>query len=327
MKNNIKRIFIIILIIINFIIPTTLQAVEIDNNIPEEPIQEPENPNPGENTNPETDPPIETPTNPPVTPEEPQNPEKPVQEPENPQSQIQEPETSTEQPTTYHQETYTYEQKSDNNYLRFLEIKNVDIEPEFDRETMEYYVVVDLSVDELEITANAEDRSATVKILGNTQLEEGENTITIIVTAEDLSQRTYKIIVTKTDNAELVNANLKSLYVKGFEIYPTFSSKIYKYNLTINEKIYSLEILAEAENENATIEIKGNNQLKEGNNTITITVTAEDGITKREYSINTFISSLTVEVKEENKLPALIAMGIGALIALILLIHIIKNKQ
>ena len=74
MKNNIKRIFIIILIIINFIIPTTLQAVEIDNNIPEEPIQEPENPNPGENTNPETDPPIETPTNPPVTPEETQKP-------------------------------------------------------------------------------------------------------------------------------------------------------------------------------------------------------------------------------------------------------------
>ena len=87
MCNNIKRIFIIILIIINFIIPTTLQAVEIDNNIPEESIQEPENPNPGENTNPETDPPIETPTNPPVTPEETQNPEKPVQESENPQSQ------------------------------------------------------------------------------------------------------------------------------------------------------------------------------------------------------------------------------------------------
>ena len=327
MKNNIKRSFIIILIIINFIIPTTLQAVEIDNNIPEEPIQEPENPNPGENTNPETDPPIETPTNPPVTPEETQNPEKPVQEPENPQSQTQETETLTEQPTAYHQETYIDEQKSDNNYLRFLEIKNVDIEPEFDKKTTEYYVVVDLSVDELEITATAEDSNATVKISGNTQLEEGENTIIIVVTAEDSTERTYKIIVTKTDNAELVNANLKSLYVKGFEIYPTFSSKIYKYNLTINEKIYSLEILAEAENENATIEIKGNNQLKEGNNTITITVTAEDGITKREYTINTFISSLTVEVKEENKLPALIAMGIGALIALILLIHIIKNKK
>ena len=34
-----------------------------------------------------------------------------------------------------------------------------------------------------------------------------------------------------------------------------------------------------------------------------------------------------MEVKEENKLPALIAMGIGALIALVLLIHIIKNKK
>ena len=141
------------------------------------------------------------------------------------------------------------------------------------------------------------------------------------------TQKIYKIIVTKTDNADLVNADLKSLYVSGFEIYPTFSNKIYKYNLTINEKIEKIEILAEAENENAKVQITGNDELKEGNNTIIITVTAEDGISKREYSINAVISSSQVEVKKENKLPALIIIGIGTIIALILFIKIIKNKK
>lgn len=331
------RVFITIFIVINLIIPTTIKAVETENYIDENNIQV-ENKIPEENsienkTSEETQ----------IIPEETNDTEEqniveePIkitetnnQEPEN--QPVPEPvvptSTTTEKTTSNYQEhTYTYEEKSDNNYLKSLKIENVDIEPEFNKETTEYYAVVDLEVEEIEITAIAEDNKATVRVLGNTELEEGENTITILVTAEDKTQRIYKIIVTKTDNAELVNADLKSLHVSGFEMYPTFSNKIYKYNLTINEKIEKIEILAEAENENAKVEITGNNGLKEGNNIIIITVTAEDGISKREYSINTFISISKVEIKEENKLPALIIIGIGTIIALILFIKIIKNKK
>ena len=319
MRKNL-RVFITIFIIINLIIPTTIKAVEIDENtiqdenkIPEETQTIPEETNNTEERN--------------IVEESIQITETDNQEPEHPP--VSEPvvptSTTTEKTTSNYQESiYNYEEKSNNNYLKSFKIENVDIEPEFNKETTEYYAIIDLEVEEIEITAIPEDNDATVRVLGNTELEEGENTITIVVTAEDETQKIYKIIVTKTDNAELVNADLKSLYVSGFEIYPTFSNKIYKYNLTINEKIEKIEILAEAENEK--VQITGNDELKEGNNTIIITVTAEDGISKREYSINAVISSSQVEVKKENKLPALIIIGIGTIIALILFIKIIKNK-
>lgn len=322
MRKNL-RVFITIFIIINLIIPTTIKAVEIDENtiqdenkIPEETQTIPEETNNTEERN--------------IVEESIQITETDNQEPEHPP--VSEPvvptSTTTEKTTSNYQEPiYNYEEKSNNNYLKSFKIENVDIEPEFNKETTEYYAIIDLEVEEIEITAIPEDNDATVRVLGNTELEEGENTITIVVTAEDETQKIYKIIVTKTDNAELVNADLKSLYVSGFEIYPTFSNKIYKYNLTINEKIEKIEILAEAENENAKVQITGNDELKEGNNTIIITVTAEDGISKREYSINAVISSSQVEVKKENKLPALIIIGIGTIIALILFIKIIKNKK
>ena len=204
----------------------------------------------------------------------------------------------------------------------------MELEPDFNSYTTEYYLIVDLNVEELKITAIPEDSTATIYIYGNENLVEGENSISIVVTAEDGSQKTYKIFVTKTDDIEKANANLKSLQVKNFYMYPQFSPKIYKYNLTINEIVKELEVFAEPENENATVEIIGGKDLKEGSNTITIKVTAEDGITVKEYKINTFISEFNVEIEEENKQPALIAMGICLIMALIVGIQIIhQNKK
>ena len=330
MKINKCKVFIVSLIIINLIIPNITNAMDIENIIQENTVPEKNLNTSVENINTTNE--TEQQENQTIPEETQEQEEQKIDNnitplPEIPQEQEASVPTSVEeQPTTYYQEEYTYE-KSSNNYLKHLKIEDVDYEPEFNKEITEYYVVVDLDVEQLQITAVTEDDNATVNISGDTELEEGENVITIVVTAEDNSQRKYKIIVTKTDNVELTNTNLKSLKVKGFEIYPIFSKKIYKYNLTINEKVEQLEVLAEAENENAKIEINGNRELKEGNNKITITVTAEDGETKREYSINTFISSTSVELQKENKLPAIIGIGIGIFIAFILLIHILKNKQ
>ena len=97
------------------------------------------------------------------------------------------------------------EEKSSNNYLKNLIITDMEIEPEFDKDITEYYLIVDLTVEELEIIATAEDDSAKVRIYDNTELVEGENTVKIIVTAEDGTQKAYTIYVTKTDNAIAAN--------------------------------------------------------------------------------------------------------------------------
>ena len=152
-------------------------------------------------------------------------------------------------------------------------------------------------------------------IYGNEELVEGENIVTIEVRAEDGTSKVYTIYVTKTDDIEITNANLKSITIKGFSIYPAFKSNIYNYNLLINENITKLQITAEAEFEGATVEIIGNENLKEGDNLIKIKVTAQNGLTVREYKINTFISSEVVEGKQINKNQGIVVCSVlGALV-------------
>ena len=150
--------------------------------------------------------------------------------------------------------------------LKSLSINLEGMSPEFDKDILDYYLIVDLSIDEIEVTAVTEEETSTVSINGNTSLKEGENLITIKVTANDGNTRTYLIHVTKTDDVEITNANLKSLSIKGFSFYPGFKSNIYSYNLIINEKISKLEFYVETENEQATYEIVGNENLEEGEN-------------------------------------------------------------
>jgi len=202
------------------------------------------------------------------------------------------------------------ETKSENANLRMLNLDVEGISPEFDKDITEYYLIVDLSVEEIDIEAYPEDEKAIILLIeGNTELKEGQNTIRIVVRAEAGNTKTYIINVTKTDDAELANANLKNLSVKGFNFYPSFKNNIYGYTLTINENVSQLEIIVEPENEAATYEIIGNENLNEGDNLIKVIVTAQDGETKREYKINVFMDSKKVQIQETSNLPAIILLS------------------
>lgn len=83
------------------------------------------------------------------------------------------------------------------------------------------------------------------------------------------------------------NANLKSLSVSGFEFTTAFSASKTSYSLK-NEVPFStgkLTVTATPDDPNATVSISGTN-LDEGNNTTKITVTAENGTTKKTYTIS-----------------------------------------
>ena len=92
--------------------------------------------------------------------------------------------------------------KSTNNYLSKLEIEGYEID--FNKDTLEYNIKVSSDVETLDITAVAEDSSARVNIYGNSNFKEGENTVTVVVTAEDGSERTYTITVDKEAKKEVV---------------------------------------------------------------------------------------------------------------------------
>lgn len=94
------------------------------------------------------------------------------------------------------QNTVTY-QGSQNNYLEELKVTGYEFKNTFKKTTTTYFMEVSSDIEKVTVTATPEDSSAIVTIYGNTDLKTGKNKVIITVTADDGSERTYRIYVTK----------------------------------------------------------------------------------------------------------------------------------
>lgn len=82
---------------------------------------------------------------------------------------------------------------SKNNYLSSLSVDGYEISPSFNKDTLEYSLDLDSSVENVKISAAVEDKTASVNGIGDITLVEGNNKIEIVVTAQNGSTRTYVI--------------------------------------------------------------------------------------------------------------------------------------
>lgn len=98
---------------------------------------------------------------------------------------------------TYTIHVMKYEVKSSDNYLTSLEVKGYDLK--FNKYTTNYDLTIASDVKALDLTYLLSDENATVEIIGNTNLKDGDK-ISIIVTAENGNQRTYTITVHKEES-------------------------------------------------------------------------------------------------------------------------------
>lgn len=89
----------------------------------------------------------------------------------------------------------------------------------------------------------------------------------------------------KGEDSNKTNSNLKSLRIEIEGLVPNFEPSIYKYYLAIPNNIQSIDILAITENPNATVNILGNTNLKEGLNRIDVKVNSEDKTKEQIYTI------------------------------------------
>lgn len=231
-------------------------------------------------------------------------PEQPTTEPEQPSQPTQEP----EQPATT--------TKSSEARLRDFGIRPKEYDfTGFKSNTYEYSVEVPNDVTEVTVYAIPRDDKATATGAGKISLKEGENTAKVVVTAEDgKTTKEYTLTITRTpseqpaenptdttgettptedpnatetpDNTEIENIfGLESLSIKNFSISPKFSTDEYEYTVGVTEDLSSLEIEAKANKENATVEILGNENLQQGENTITILVTDQETEQTATYQI------------------------------------------
>ena len=133
----------------------------------------------------------------------------------------------------------------------------------------------------LEVTGTAEDPNATVEVTGNDNLQVGENTITVTVKAQDGTEGTYTITVTREADS---NNDLKSLEVEGYTLDPDFDKDVTNYAIEVPKDVDSIVVNAEPDSDNATVTVEGADNLQPGENTVTVTVKAEDG-TEKVYTI------------------------------------------
>lgn len=168
------------------------------------------------------------------------------------------------------------------------------------------------------IVATPNYLGANIQYENNKQLEVGNNIITITITSAGGLTKTYELNIIR-QKVLSTNNNIKKITIDGKE-YKFKDNTIKDLFITSNKK--TLKIKITLEDETAKITIKGNDNLKAGDNTITIISKAESGNTQ-EYYINYHKSFVLSDI---------IGTIIGILILaspiiLIIIIISIKNKK
>ena len=204
--------------------------------------------------------------------------------------------------TSVENNTSSNNTSKDNANLDIMRLGYEGINPDFDKNIEEYYLVVGENVNNIDVTAIPENREASVEITGNKNLVSGINKIEIIVTSQDKSKtKKYVINVTKTDNAESANSDLAILAVENYSLTPEFSSNVTNYSIEIPNNINEVNILAVPNNIDSTVKVVGNDNLKFGENNIEITVIAPNGITQKTYNLRVYKRNEAEEEKYEEE--------------------------
>ena len=216
-----------------------------------------------------------------------------------------------------------------------------------------YSVTVPNEAESVEIYATKGQSGQKITGTGVKQLNEGANTVNVVVTAEDgKTTKTYTINIERkaseettetpdesseeTSTEEQESFGLKELKIEGIEITPEFKTDIYTYTAELKDDKTSLELTTIPTEENAEIEVTGNEDLKDGENLITVIVKEKDTDKTATYQItvNKISNEQNTTEATVNKLQLskkkIIILGAGIVVLLLIIIvviFIIKRRK
>ena len=158
----------------------------------------------------------------------------------------------------------------------------VELSPNFNKETMNYEIIVPVGTTKMQFIGEAENTLSTVSGLGYIPIQAGDNTHEIKVTAENGSARTYVININRVKST--VN-DLVDLIPSIGTLDPSFTYGTLEYNLTLGnaDSLLSFEVLTE--DRFATVKGNEEQEVPDGESVREIIVTAENGDTKT-YKVN-----------------------------------------
>lgn len=191
----------------------------------------------------------------------------------------------------------------------------------------EYTLDVLNSVTEIQVTPSGADPTATIKVNGSDvssggttapiNLSAGNNTISIVVTAQNGNQKTYTITVKRAYNVNLSDMNLSTPDHGSIALTPAFAGdRDQSYTASVANIVSAVNVTPSAVEPTAVIRVNdtvvasGKTQavnLNTGDNLITITVTTPDNTArtytitvKRALSNNAYLSGLSVSAGSLN---------------------------
>jgi gliding motility-associated-like protein len=203
---------------------------------------------------------------------------------------------------------------SSNATLANLVLGSGSLSPAFTSGTVNYTANVTNNISRITVTPTTSNGKATVKVNGiavtsgsasaSLPLNVGNNTITMVVTAQDgITTQSYAILVNRQSPSSTTtapgtpssNANLASLIMSSGNLNPVFTSGATSYTASVSNTTTSVTINPTTSDKAATLTVNGkvvasgsassSLLLNVGNNTITTVVTAQDGVTRQSYTI------------------------------------------
>ena len=184
--------------------------------------------------------------------------------------------------------TTTTKPKNTSAKVTSMSFKNSTMKPAFNSNTHEYKLYTKDTIRQVTLVYNTEQTGVTLTsecTMGCTvssssdtiiQTIQGKNEVIFKFTSEDgKSTEEYKFIIYRGETTDGSN-KLASLSVKDYNINEKFDENTLDYTLSVPFEVEKLDINATAADENAKVEIKGADNLKVGENIVTITITPTD---------------------------------------------------
>ena len=215
-----------------------------------------------------------------------------------------------------------------------------------------YNVTVPNDIEKITIYATAKNSKDTIVGNGNKSLKVGQNKCEIKVTSEDKkTSKTYVINVTRKEkeeeseeennenkeNDQKISEGLKNIEIKEANLSPNFSQDVYSYEVTVPSGTERIEINAEATSDDVEIEIVGNEELKQGENIITILANNKKDDTTSTYQINAKVGNQEIDLSTANgdfkdtekkgKIQGWIIKGTIIAVIILIVIFLIKRYK
>lgn len=175
--------------------------------------------------------------------------------------------------------------RSANDFLSVLDGGKWVISPSFDKNITNYTMIIPNDITSITLDARAEHSGATVQVTGADNLKEGDNTVTITVTAQNGGVKVYRVNVRRATAGASSDVTMKSIYIKGVNKKIHLKDKIVDYNIETYKGIDNLSVQAVPEQSTTSIKTEIKKVTDNPNQkVITVTPIAEDG-TNMTYTI------------------------------------------